>query len=115
MSENKATVDKYMEGFRRGDHATILSCLTEDVEWIIPGAFVKKGKKEFDAEIENPAFQGRPVITVTRTTEENGVIVSEGTVRTQKITGEFINLAMCDVFEMKGAKIRRLTSYLMDV
>jgi uncharacterized protein len=35
MTENKRTVDKYMNGFRRSDHAEILSCLTHDVEWEI--------------------------------------------------------------------------------
>jgi hypothetical protein len=35
MTENKRTVDKYMNGFRRSDHAEILSCLTHDIEWEI--------------------------------------------------------------------------------
>ena len=29
MTENKKTVEKYMEGFRRSDHQIILNCLTE--------------------------------------------------------------------------------------
>lgn len=115
MSPNKEVVAKYLEGFRRGDHARILSCLTEDIEWIIPGAFNKKGKKEFDAEIENAAFKGHPVITTTRMTEADEVVVAEGTVRTQKKTGEFLDLAMCDVFELRDGKIHRLTSYLMPI
>jgi ketosteroid isomerase-like protein len=28
-----------MDGFRRNDHEQILDCLTDDVEWIVPGAF----------------------------------------------------------------------------
>ena len=39
MSENKDVVERYMEGFRRSDHAMILSCLTDDVVWDMPGAF----------------------------------------------------------------------------
>jgi hypothetical protein len=39
MSENKRTVETYMEGFRKSDHALILSCLTDDVECVLPGAF----------------------------------------------------------------------------
>ena len=31
MTENKQTVEKYIEGFRRSDHAMILDCLTDDV------------------------------------------------------------------------------------
>ena len=69
MSENTYMVDKYMDGFRRSDHEQILSCLTDDVEWEIPGAFHVRGKEAFDKEIENEAFVGRPDITVTRLTE----------------------------------------------
>src|SRR5687768_3760397 len=43
MTPNKSTVDRYMDGFRKSDHAQILSCLTDDVEWEIPGAFHIRG------------------------------------------------------------------------
>lgn len=115
MTANKRTVDKYMDGFRKSDHAQILSCLTDDVEWILPGAFHLHGKAAFDAEIENPAFTGSPEITVHRMTEENDVVVAEGVVRARRVDGTQLDLAMCDVFEMRDGKIRRLTSYLMEV
>lgn len=115
MTDNKRTVDRYMEGFRRGDHAEILSCLTDDVEWILPGAFHLHGKEAFDKEIENEAFTGHPEITVARMTEENDVVVAEGTVRAQRKDGVSLLLAMCDVFEMQGGRIRRLTSYLAEI
>ena len=114
MTPNKRTVERYMEGFRRGDHQEILSCLTEDVEWKIPGAFHARGKEAFDKEIENEGFVGRPAITVTRMIEEEDVVIAEGSVRTQRKDGAFMDLAFCDVFEMQGGKIRRLTSYLME-
>ena len=104
-----------MDSFRRSDHEQILSCLTDDVEWDIPGAFHIVGKDAFDKEIENPAFVGHPDITVTRLTEENDVVVAEGSVRTQKKSGELLNLVFCDVFEMQRGRIRRLISYLMEV
>lgn len=66
MTPNQRTIERYMEAFRQLDHADVLACLTEDVEWIIPGAFHQRGKVEFDREIENDAFVGRPDITVTR-------------------------------------------------
>jgi ketosteroid isomerase-like protein len=115
MSENKKTVEKYLDGFRRSDHQQILSCLTDDVEWDIPGAFHIVGKQAFDREIENDAFTGHPDITVTRMTEEDDVVVAEGTVRTQKKLGGFLNLVFCDVFVLQDRRIRRLISYLMEV
>lgn len=110
---NKQTVDRYMEGFRRGDHAEVLACLTDDVEWLIPGAFHLHGKEQFDGEIENEAFTGRPDITVTRMTEEDDVVIAEGTVRAQQKNGAILDLAFCDVFEMRDGKIRKLISYLV--
>lgn len=114
MTQNKRTVDKYMEGFRRSDHEQILSCLTDDVEWEIPGVFQVIGKEAFDKEIENDGFVGSPTITVTRVTEEDDVVVAEGSVRTERKDGAFLNAVFCDVFEMQGGKIRRLISYLME-
>ena len=103
-----------MDAFRRSDHEQVLACLTDDVEWEIPGAFLARGREAFDRHIEDDAFVGNPAITVTRMTEEGDVVVAEGSVRTQRKDGAFLNLAFCDVFEMRGGKIRRLVSYLME-
>ena len=75
MTPNKGTVQRYMDAFRTGDHALVLSCLTDDVEWVIPGAFHLRGKEAFDGEIENDAFVGRPTIELTRLVEEGDVVV----------------------------------------
>jgi len=115
MTENKRTVDRYMEAFRRTDHEGVLACLTEDVEWEIPGFFHVKGKDGFDGQIENDAFVGHPDITVTRMTEENDVVVAEGKVDAQRRDGGVLHLAFCDVFEMRGGRIRKLISYLVEV
>lgn len=115
MTENKKIIQKYMDGFNKSDHKQILSCLTDDVEWVLPGAFHLLGKKEFDREIENPAFEGKPEIVFTRMIEENNIVVAEGTVRAKKKDAEYIDLVFCDVFEMKNGLIKKLTSYLMEV
>jgi uncharacterized protein len=114
MSENKRTVERYMDGFRTSNHEQILSCLTDDVEWILPGAFHLTGKQAFDAEIENEAFIGSPAIEVSRLVEENDVVVAEGSVIARRRDGATLTLAMCDVFEMRAGKIARLTSYLVE-
>jgi len=114
MTQNKKTVDAYMEGFRRTDRAQILSCLTEDVAWEIPGLFLISGKAAFNDHIQDDGFIGSPSITVTRLTEADDVVVAEGRVRTQRKDGAFLNLVFCDVFEMRNGKIGRLTSYLME-
>jgi ketosteroid isomerase-like protein len=113
MSQNKKTVEQYIEGFNSGDHAEILATLTDDVEWLMPGTFHLTGKPAFDREIENDAFTGKPVVTISRLVEENDVVVAEGTVRAAWKKGGFLNAVFCDVFEMENARIRRLISYLV--
>jgi len=115
MTENKRTVEKYLDGFRKSDHEQILSCLTDDVEWEMPGAFHLVGKDVFDKEIENEAFVGRPAITITRMVEENDVVIAEGEVRVKRKDGGFLNAVFCDVFLMTNARIKRLTTYLTEV
>jgi hypothetical protein len=62
-----------MAGFRRSDHEAILECLTDDIVWRIHGLRTTRGKAEFDDEIENPAFDGSPELTVGRTAKASDV------------------------------------------
>ena len=115
MSQNKRTVESYLDGFRESDHAKVLACLTDDVEWVIPGAFHLVGKAAFDGEIENPAFVDRPAIELVRLVEEGDVVVAEGTARARRAQGGELHAVFCDVFLMRGGLIRHLTSYLMEL
>ncbi len=115
MSPNKMTVQKYMDGFNSSDHEQILSCLTDNIEWIMPGVFHLAGKNAFDKEIENDAFTGSPTIKVTRMTEENNVVIAEGAVRCARRDGGFLNAVFCDVFAMENTKIKILTTYLAEL
>ncbi|MFK0238705.1 nuclear transport factor 2-like protein [Streptomyces vinaceus] len=45
---------------RRNDHAQILGCLTDDVEWTVFGGFRLTGKEAYDAAIEGPGFVAPP-------------------------------------------------------
>ena len=115
MTENKKTVEKYMEGFRKSDHGMILSCLTDDVEWDMPGAFHLVGKEAFNREIENDTFVGSPTITIMRVTEENDIVIAEGAVQAQRREGGFLKAVFSDAFTMRDAKIKRLITYLVEL
>jgi ketosteroid isomerase-like protein len=115
MTPNKQIVENYMDGFRNTDRGRILSCLSDDVEWLIPGWFHTHGIEEFAKHIVDEGFAGKPEITVTRLVEEGDVVVAEGSVRAGRVDGGVMNLVFCDVFEMRDAKIRKLTSYLMEI
>jgi ketosteroid isomerase-like protein len=115
MTENKTAVARYMDGFNHSNHEQILSCLTDDIVWDMPGAFHLVGKDAFDKEIENDAFVGSPTITIIRMVEEDDVVVAEGTVRVKRKDGGLLNAVFCDVFVMKNARIKRLPAYLAEV
>ena len=113
MSEQKQIVEKYMDGFRSTDHEKILSCLTDDVVWEMPGFYLHNGKDAFDKEIENPNADGHPDIKLTRLVEEGNIVVAEGSVKAKLKGGNELDAVFCDVFHFTGGKISRLTSYLM--
>jgi ketosteroid isomerase-like protein len=113
MSEQKQIVEKYMDGFRATDHEKILSCLTDNVVWEMPGFYLHTGKAEFDKEIESPNADGHPDIRVTRLVEEGNIVVAEGAVKAKMKDGSKIDAVFCDVFHFTNGKISKLTSYLM--
>lgn len=113
MSVQKQIVEKYMDGFRATDHEKILSCLTDDVVWEMPGFYLHNGKAAFDKEIENPHADGHPDIKVIRLIEEGDIVVAEGTVKAKMKDGSKLDAVFCDVFHFTNGKINKLTSYVM--
>jgi len=113
MSEQKQIVEKYMDGFRATNHEIILSCLTDNVVWEMPGFYLHNGKTAFDKEIANPNADGHPDIKVTRLVEEGNIVVAEGTVKAKMKDGNKLDAVFCDVFHFTNGKISKLTSYLM--
>ena len=103
-----------MEGFRESNHEKILSCLTDDVSWYMPGFINLEGKDAFDKEIENDFFEGSPTIEITRMVEENDIVVAEGSVQCKIKAGGMLDALFCDVFYMEGGKIMGLTTYHMN-
>ncbi len=113
MTTREQVVHRYMDGFRRSDHEAILACLTDDVVWSIPGVRTTHGKAEFDDEIENPAFEGSPELTVERTVDAGEAIVVLGTgVGRHREHGRF-SFAYNDLFTFRGDLIARVDSYVV--
>jgi ketosteroid isomerase-like protein len=109
----KQLVERYCEGFRRGDHAMVLGCLTDDVVWDLPGFRHLRGKAEFDGEIENPAFTGHPTLHVDRLVEEGDTVVAIGDGMALHADGTPHAFAFCDAFTFRGDLIERVESYVV--
>jgi ketosteroid isomerase-like protein len=113
-SSRKQAVRAYIDGFRTGDHEAILSLLTDDVTWEMPGFFGASGKDAFANEIEHDAFEGRPKLTIHRLVEEEDVVVAVGAVEAARTDGGTLTAVFADVFYFDGDKIRRLETYQME-
>ena len=113
-SVRKRVVERYVEGFRAGDHEAILACLTDDVSWVMPPYFDLSGKAAFDDAIENDASPGLPDIQLTRLVEEGDVVVAEGAVQAALQAGGRIDALFCDVFHFRGDKVCGLVTYQVD-
>ena len=105
MSENKATVRRYIDGFNKNDHTQILDCLTDDIVWTVYGHFRISGKPAYDAAIENEDFSGYPELHIVRMVEEDDTIMAEIHGRTHRANGEEVRMAMAEVFVMRGSLI----------
>jgi ketosteroid isomerase-like protein len=112
VTSRKEIVEAYFEGFRRSDHEAILSLLTDDVVWDLPGVRSLSGKQAFDGEIENDVFEGNPELTVDRLVEEGDAVVAIGSGEARFKSGELNRFVFCDVFTFTDGAIRRVESYL---
>ena len=115
MSENKQTVEAYLEGFRKNDHAQILSCLTEDIEWTVFGGFRLTGKEAYDAAIEGPGFVPPPQLQVVRMVEEDDVVMAELTRSVKRENGDVMRMSMAEVFRMRNGKIYERRAWVIEL
>ncbi|MGP3971509.1 nuclear transport factor 2 family protein [Streptomyces sp. 6N223] len=106
MSRNKQTVERYLDGFRKNDHAQILGCLTDDIQWTVYGAFNLTGKEAYDAAIEGPGFVSPPKLEVVRMVEEGDVVMAEltGSVAVGD-ENTVMRMTMAEVFRMRDSLI----------
>ena len=112
-SRNRATVERYLDGFRHTDHAQILGCLTDDVTWTVVGAFHLEGKAAYDAAIEGPGFAGDPELEVVRMVEEGDTVMAELVGRVPQQDGSVRHLSMAEVFVLRDGLICERRAWLV--
>lgn len=115
MSANTETVETYLDGFRKGDHEQILSCLTDDIEWTVYGAFHLTGKAAYDAAIDGPGFIGPPRLEVVRMVEQGDVVMAELTGSATRDNGEVMRMSMAEVFVMREGKIAERRAWVIEL
>ena len=120
MSPNKKVIETYMASWTT-DRSTALSCLTEDVERVewadgFPDSGVpQRGKAAINQNLGDPETTKKIRTEISRMTEENNVVVAEGTVRVPKKEGGFIALKFCNVFELENGKVKRMDAFTAEI
>jgi ketosteroid isomerase-like protein len=109
VTQQKAVVERYTDGFRRGDLEQIVSCLTDDVVWALHGAKTLVGKDAFAAEADN-AGGPHPDLTLDRLIEEGNMVavVGHGGV---SMGGDPIDFVYSEVFTFTGGLVSRLDTF----
>jgi len=114
MSQNIKTVNTYLDGFRRNDHEQILSCLTDDIQWTVYGAFQLSGKDAYDKAIDGaPEFIDPPELQVVRMVEQGDVVMAELTGTVTRAAGGEMRLSMAEVFVMREGKIAERRAWVI--
>ena len=114
MSRSLETVESYLDGFRKNDHEQILSCLTEDIEWTVFGAFHLTGKEAYDEAIDGaPEFIDPPELEVVRMVEQGDVVMAELTGTVKRAAGGEMRMSMAEVFVMRNGKIAERRAWVI--
>jgi ketosteroid isomerase-like protein len=101
---SKQTVERYLDGFTRLDRAQILSCLTDDIEGTVFGAYRVAGKKRTTSTSPSPACSPQ-TLRIVRLVEEDDVVMAELSGAVRRDDGEVLRMAMGEVFVMRDGLI----------
>ncbi|MEU8345096.1 nuclear transport factor 2 family protein [Spirillospora sp. NPDC048832] len=116
MSRNTDTVNRYIDGFRKNDHAQILSCLTDDIEWTVFGGFRLTGKDAYDKAIDGPPeFINPPHLEVVRMVEQDDVVMAEMSGTVKRAAGGEMRMSMAEVFVMRDGRIAERRAWVIEL
>lgn len=116
MSPNTEVVNRYLDGFRKNDHEQILSCLSEEIEWTVFGAFRLNGKEAYDQNIDGaPEFVDPPELELVRMVEQDDVVMAELSGSVKRAAGGEMRMSMAEVFVMRDGKIAERRAWVIQL
>ena len=114
MSRNIETIERYLDGFRKNDHGQILSCLTDDIQWTVFGAFRLTGKEAYDRALDGaPEFIDPPELEVVRMVEQGDLVMAELSGRARRAAGGEMRMSMAELFVMRDGKIAERRAWVI--
>ena len=108
-----AVVERYVDGFRTGDHELVLDCLTDDVTWEIVGHAQADGRTAFERLIDGPPGASLPRLTVEEHLEVGDDVVTFGSGEFDDPTGTVQTFRFADRFTFRGDRISAVVSYVV--
>jgi len=110
MSPNKKLIETYLA---TSDKSKLGPLLADDVEWIewgdgVPATVViTRGKEAHLKNYGDDELRSE----IHRLTEENNVVVAEGTAHVTKEDGSSLSVRYVNIFELEKGKIKRKSSF----
>jgi len=110
MSANKKLVETCLA---TTDKSKLRPLLADDVEWVEwgdgvpPSGAITRGKEAFIKNYGDDELRSE----VARLTEENNVVVAEGTAHVTKKDGHSFSVKFVNIFELENGKIKRKSSF----
>jgi uncharacterized protein len=109
-SPNKKLIESYLAAT---DKSTLGALLADDVEWVervdgVPASgSVTRGKEAHMRNFGDDELRGE----IHQLTEENNVVVAEGTAHVTKKDGGSLSVRYVDIFEVEHGRIKRKQSF----
>jgi ketosteroid isomerase-like protein len=110
VTQQKAVVETYTDGFRTGDLEKILACLTGDVVWELHGAKTVVGKDAFATEADS-AGGSNPQLTLDRLVEDGDVVGVLGHGSVEFGNGDLVDFTYAEVFTFTDGLVSRLDTF----
>jgi len=110
VTEQKAVVERYADGFRTGDLAKILSCLADDVVWAQHDSKTLAGKAAFAVEADTPDAP-KPERTMDRLVEDGDMVAAVGHGRVALGDGDPAEFVYTEVFTFTDGLVSRLDTF----
>jgi uncharacterized protein len=110
VSPNKKLIETYLA---TTDKSKLGPLLADDVEWVEwgdgvpPSGVITRGK---EAHLKNYG-DNKLRSEVHRLTEENNVVVAEGTAHVTKKDGSSFSVRYVNIFELENGKVKRKSSF----
>ena len=110
MTDQTEMVERYTDGFRTGDRAKIVSCLTNDVVWALHGDKTLVGKDAFAAEADSGEGPN-PRLTLDRLIEEGDTVAVTGRGSVALGDGDPVDFVYSEVFTFADGLICKLDTF----